>query len=509
MRLLLVSLAACLRAIACGLIVALIVSDVFSAAPPPSRPVRRSEAEAQPASEPTKTSTPATPNNTTADNQTPAPSKKGVVGSGPRKEAARSSNGIRQMSHAATEVGSEASANNSAPANPSEPTNDESSKLSLADELATADSGESYWWIAPHKRSFRVRAEHLQWWTTGMNVPPLITSSPVGTPVNQAGVLGLPSTTVRYGGNEQLSDSRAGGRYVASMWLDHSSVTGLELEYFGIFPDAQQFDASPTTGILARPFVNALTSQQDAKFIAYPNVLTGSATVEANSQLHSASARLRHDLLDWNRAFNDAFSSPLVTRWSATAGYRYMELSEDLSVSEDLVDPNIPATIHAFDRFDTNNQLHAAELGLIAEFEAERWSCDLDLKLALGLSRQSVNIQGSTNTTAMGVPASYVGSLFAQSSNIGQHDRDKFAIVPQLGMTVGYRIFDQLKLFAGYRMLYWSDVVRPGDQMDLAINPTLIPPAMPPGTGPQRPHFEFQEQSFFAHALSLGLEFVW
>src|SRR5262249_50837045 len=54
-------------------------------------------------------------------------------------------------------------------------------------------------------------AEYLLWWMKGDSLPPLITSSPAGTPQSQAGVLGAPGTAVLFGGSGVNSDLRSGG----------------------------------------------------------------------------------------------------------------------------------------------------------------------------------------------------------------------------------------------------------------------------------------------------------
>ncbi|MCA9199315.1 MAG: BBP7 family outer membrane beta-barrel protein, partial [Planctomycetales bacterium] len=57
---------------------------------------------------------------------------------------------------------------------------------------------------------FWARAEYLLWWTKGMNVPPLVTTSP-GTALPQnAGVLGQ-DTSVLYGDGDILDNARNGG----------------------------------------------------------------------------------------------------------------------------------------------------------------------------------------------------------------------------------------------------------------------------------------------------------
>ncbi|MCE9524663.1 MAG: BBP7 family outer membrane beta-barrel protein, partial [Planctomycetales bacterium] len=43
------------------------------------------------------------------------------------------------------------------------------------------------------------RLEYLMWWGRGQNIPALVTTSPNGTPQNEAGVLGFPNTTTLFG----------------------------------------------------------------------------------------------------------------------------------------------------------------------------------------------------------------------------------------------------------------------------------------------------------------------
>src|SRR6185295_14750619 len=54
--------------------------------------------------------------------------------------------------------------------------------------------------------------EYLGWWTKGRDLPPLVTTSPIGTPFAQSGVLGQPTTQVLYGGNTVGDDMQNGKR---------------------------------------------------------------------------------------------------------------------------------------------------------------------------------------------------------------------------------------------------------------------------------------------------------
>jgi len=96
------------------------------------------------------------------------------------------------------------------------------------------------------------------------------------------------------------------------------------------------------------------------------------------------------------------------------------------------------------------------------------------------------------------------------------------SVVPELGINIGYQITDHLRAYVGYNVIYWSDVVRPGDQIDRVINTTQLPnptlvvngvivPPQPntPLLNPalRRPAFSFNGSDFWAQGVNFGLEF--
>lgn len=354
------------------------------------------------------------------------------------------------------------------------------------------------------------RAEHLQWWSSGMRLPPLATFSPAGTPVNQAGVLGLPTTSILIGGEKIFDQSMPGGRYTVTYWWDQCSPLGIEAEYFGIFHAGQVFQAGAPADIVSRPFINALGGLEDAQLVSFPGLLEGTTTASAHTELHSAAARFRFDFYHRNSSTEVEWKERHSIRWTAFLGYRFAHLDEDLTIGEDLTDPAAPATdFDIRDSFETENHFHGGELGLAGEFEDGRWSLDLDARLSLGNHRQRVGIDGSTVITALGVAQSFQGGLLTQSTNIGTFERDRFALIPEFGASLGYRLHENVRVVAGYRLFFWSNVVRPGDQIDRVVNPNLLAPSVPPVAGPQRPRFAFQEDDFLGQALSFGVEINW
>ena len=114
---------------------------------------------------------------------------------------------------------------------------------------------------------------------------------------------------------------------------------------------------------------------------------------------------------------------------------------------------------------------------------------------------QIVLIDGVTSSTASGTQR---GGLLALPTNIGRYSRDSFAIVPELGLKVGYNFTDRLRGFVGYDVLYASNVVRPGDQVDTFVNSSFLPPG--PGVGAPLPRFQFRQTDFWAQGVSFGLE---
>jgi len=85
--------------------------------------------------------------------------------------------------------------------------------------------------------------------------------------------------------------------------------------------------------------------------------------------------------------------------------------------------------------------------------------------------------------------------------------------VPRLrgpvGLKVGYDLNDNVRIFAGYDFLYWSSVVRPGDQIDQTLDANRVPNAGGPfpAVNEVRPRVPFTTSSYWAHGFTGGLEF--
>lgn len=140
---------------------------------------------------------------------------------------------------------------------------------------------------------FWIRGDWMMWWTSGENLPPLVTTSPQGTPIGQAGVLGQPGTSVLFGDSTIYDEGRAGVKITFGGWLDCCHRWGLEADWLTLGGDSVDYTASSTGNpILARPFFNVETNAQDAQLKAYPGVVTGSVDVIGNDYFESVGMTL-------------------------------------------------------------------------------------------------------------------------------------------------------------------------------------------------------------------------
>jgi hypothetical protein len=347
----------------------------------------------------------------------------------------------------------------------------------------------------PDRSRFWVSGEYLMWWQRGQNTPPLITSSPAGQ-VDNIGVLGDPRTTVLFEDIENRMFS--GGRFTAGMWFGRCCNMGFEASFF--FLGRQEADAvfsSNGSTLLARPFFDAELGAPDAEIFT-----PGTATISTYSQLWGIEGNFRHKWRCGPNYWVDFL-------W----GYRHLNLSEGVDITEDLSIPLVGGgalRIVEQESFNTRNLFNGMQVGL--QGERRLWNrayLGWSTKLAMGVTHQIINIDGSTTFFA---PAPFgtitqPGALLATPTNMGKFTSNRFGVVPELGVKLGYDITDNLRVFAGYDFLFWSNVVRPGEQIDTNVSPSFRPTILGPGAGggPRVPAVLFNTNSYWAQGVSFGL----
>jgi hypothetical protein len=346
-----------------------------------------------------------------------------------------------------------------------------------------------------------VRGEYLLWWTKGESLPPLVTTSPAGTAADVAGVLGQPGTSVLFGDSTANTSVHSGGRVTLGYWFDSSChEVGIQASYLAMgSQSANFFAASPDTPIIARPYFDTSAGSQSALLVAYPGFLQGSISAEATTEFQAAELLLRRNL--WQRPCD---------KLDFLIGWRYARLDEslDISQSSQVTAPAgviLPGTTQSlFDQFSTANEFNGVVLGLAYQEHICRWSLEALVKLGLGNTHSDVQIGGATTTTVPGAgSANFAGGLLAQQTNIGSYGQNGFAVIPEVGLTLGYDLTCRLRATVGYTFLYWSRVARPSDELDL--NVSQLPPERPTGT--REPAYSSATSDFWAQGFNFGLEY--
>ncbi len=373
---------------------------------------------------------------------------------------------------------------------------------SCATSCAT-DSGCLQTIVCAPRYQFWGRAEYLLWWIEDTPLPPLVTTSPVGS----GAVLGQPGTTILFGGEEVENNERSGGRFALGMWLDECQHVGIEGSYLFLGSRSVTFTAGTPgtagTPVLGVPFFDVLANAENAQVFASPNMMAGNIQVALSSRLQG---------YELNGLYN--IGGGCCDRLDLRAGFRYLQLDEGLNLTENfMVTPGVPvfggSQFSVADQIAAHTRFYGGQIGARAELRQRRWSLEVVSKIAFGTSHQVVGINGTTVFAPPGIaPTAGQGGVFGQPTNSGRRSRDEFAVLPEVGVTVGYHLTSNLRAFLGYTFVYLSEAVRPGEQIDRALNISQIPAVSPgPLTGPRRPALGIESTDFWAQGINLGFEF--
>jgi hypothetical protein len=366
------------------------------------------------------------------------------------------------------------------------------------------------------------RTEYLLWWVRNAPLPvPIVTT---GDPnvgfdpkmldtVNTAGAIGQPGTQVLLGGNSINLHAASGVRLTLGGWFDGDQRLGLEGSGFTFAHLSNRFAvASNGAGSppLYFPIFSGIANAERAVPIADPlRAFSGDAAVTSTLQLWGAEANV---LCTFYRSHGLDFS--------VLAGFRYADLRENLQIhntTKDLLFGNVTTLS---DSFETRNQFYGGQIGMRSGVEFDRLSLNMTSKFAVGSAHQLVDIEGSIMQAGPNplVPpglGTFRGGLFAQSTNIGVHDANPLSvplmILPSLELSASYQLTPYLRAFAGYDILYWTQVIRPGNQINhnvnLSQNPVLDPNGVGTLVGPAQPAPLVNRSDFWAQGISVGLEF--
>ena len=335
------------------------------------------------------------------------------------------------------------------------------------------------------------RGEFLAMWNKAAASPALATTNTdPNTPRPNAGVIGVPTTRVLFGGENDDVGVLTGGRFTLGYRFKPCEDTGLEVTYMFLGDKSLTFSAdSNTTPIIARPFFDVQTSQQNSFVIALPT----------DQQTGSTNIRLSDDFNSLDTLWRKAIYTPSGRQVDFLAGYRYAHFGELLAI--DSQSTLLGATSLVHDQFGTENDFNGAEIGISTKSRYCCWSVELLGKFALGNTRSIVDISG--NSSIVGGAASN-GGLLALPTNIQRFETNNLTVMPELGVTLTYDVSNRLKATLGYTFLYWSRVARASEQINLDVNPSQLSGGTL--TGNPAPQFRYVPGDYWVQGLTLGLD---
>ncbi len=364
--------------------------------------------------------------------------------------------------------------------------------LPLAHGMASAQTGST----APVTSGpFSVSAEALVWW---------FKDSPTPVPLITNGLLDEPGTKVLLGGGDLNTNPNPGFRVTAGYALNER--WGLEGSYFYITPRSTSHSVASSGQLgstdLLLPYFDVNQNQETATEISLSPFYRGSAQAELTNSLMGAEA-------------SGTWALAVARPWrlDLLGGFRWLRLHETytFTTSSPFIPPNPIDIWNTTDKFDAFNNFYGAQLGIRARYEWGRWFASGSLKFGIGAMRQTVDISGSLVTndfTNFGATQTYPGGYFALPSNIGSHTRTVFAVLPEVGVNIGYQITSWASFFVGYTFLFTNDVVRPGNQINRDVNATQsvswVADTFLKPQGPAQPSFTFNSSTFWAQGINIG-----
>jgi hypothetical protein len=397
-------------------------------------------------------------------------------------------------------------------------------------------------------------ADYLLWFVHHGPAPDMLTTAP-GNGLNAngltGGVIGQPGTQIIFTGDDLNYHVVSGIRVAIGVNLGDDGFWSLQAD--GLYLAKRNINAtfngnSDGLPLLTLPFIDAASGIPSALDINSQNA-AGAPFLNGSISFHS-------DLSVWGYEANAIAHSIRTPQKSVDImfGYRQLSLTENLLINQTLVIPPAPpgspsnegnitlqfptagqgnylsvkenAPVYITDSFGTRNMFYGAQVGTRFRWDFGNLSANLTGKVALGVTHQQVAIEGSTTatavTTATGGTATNLttpGGVFALQGNSGNFSQNQFTVVPEIGLNLKYAVTSWFSVQIGYTGLYWSNVARPGAQMDNVINSKLIPTgpflatntvppgAFVPGAEQGRPYFTFRDTAFWAHGVNFGVEF--
>lgn len=345
----------------------------------------------------------------------------------------------------------------------------------------------------PNERVGWLNFEYLYWATQGPAAPPLVTS---GSPLLAPGLSGLPGglgSQTLLGGDRVLNMMRSGFRITGGAFIDNAGEWAVSHQLL-VLPSRSErvVGGSDGTNVVAVPQAvpTPLGPVTFPLYVGYPGLAFGTVASSVQTSLFGGDTNLRR-----------VFQSGDSFRLDLLGGYRFLHLGDSIATSFDTVatgtaaipglPPGLPGTrLMGEDSVRTRNDFHGAEFGFSAMGRQGQFTLELQASLAMGVTVSNLD---QSHTRSVFAPLGLLPGLPPPGvplTQLANHNTsDYFAVVPEVGIKVGWQPVQHFRLTVGYDFLYWSRVRRAEEVYALS-------PVLRGGT-----------TDFWAQGLTLGAEF--
>lgn len=353
-----------------------------------------------------------------------------------------------------------------------------------------------------------IGAEYLLYWTKDAPVP--FTVATIG-PAAGTGIAGAAGTQTLYGNTNIDYSNFSGIRMIGGIWLTNNESLGLEANIF-ILPKKSvgtpALTGSDLLPVLARPFFNTATNQQNSRVLSKPGQFLGNVTTTAGLEL-------------WGAEIGPVLRTRDTGRWTFdyTGAFKFLALNETLTIADtaNTLGGGVsvlqgrafgsPSNLSVRDEYRVQNNFYGVTLGARSNLHVEAFTWSLTGKIGLGWMESDLRTTGTSTVSGISTaPLTSVGGLYASGPNLGDFSKSQFAAIPEFATNVNVQITSHLGLNVGYNYMYISKVLRPGDQVSSQINGNFVPTSPNFGArgGPSNSTIPLSSSSFWAQGFNLA-----
>ena len=322
------------------------------------------------------------------------------------------------------------------------------------------------------------RVEAATFWPTSQSLPGLVRTAEIG----------IPGSVDLFGGTQDLDQSVQGVRGEFGYRVGSGNCNTLQFRFFDAGAQSLTLDSpSSSATSIVRPYQDGSQNPivQDAVSVKEPGISDGSVLAHAYSDVQGGDVLLKRLWLK---------NCDATTEW--LVGYQNARINDFIDVHSTTIPIGSTNVLELRDQFRAVNQFHGATFGVSRMVYSPRWSLGSMFKLGLGDLQRDVTITGFQKVG--NAPASTNG-LLARSPANGFYSTSTFVFSPEVNVTIGYRLTQNLEATLGYTYLGLPKVARAGEQIDTVSDLD--------SANPTRPRFILQESDFSLHSLNYGLQY--